>query len=117
MGETESLHSSVAISDCDGLVRGFCVDSYPRVCVCVISRAKRLRALIIYQNCPAGSPSPRIQHINAAELRALAKLTLLFKDEKYSHERLSQYRRPDALRLHGGRSRQPVLTNSPREHP
>ena len=48
VGETESLHSSVAISDCDGLVRGFCVDSYPRVrvcvCVCDIEGNKTYRA-------------------------------------------------------------------------
>ena len=72
VGETESLHSSVAISDCDGLVRGFCVDPYPRVrvSVCVISRAKRLIGLTIYQTCLVRSPSSRMQHISAAELKA-----------------------------------------------
>ena len=46
VGETESLHSSVAISDCDGLVRGFCVHSYPRVRarVCDIESKKTCRA-------------------------------------------------------------------------
>lgn len=39
-------------------------------CACVNIESKRLRALIIYQNFPAGSPSPRMQHISVAELRA-----------------------------------------------